>query len=122
MKVCIDKEINLKIKTRNIFIKNIDKEIKKILEKENYSINYINFQNNSINGVIKDNNKMYFFKILNRQQFVDEITGYMQIKEILPVSKIKEIIENEMKGLIVVKTKVEDLVLENGYTYLNLVD
>lgn len=101
MKVCIDKEINLKLKTRNVFIKNIDKEIKKILEKENYSINYINFQNNSINGVIKDNNKMYFFKILNRQQFVDEITGYMQIKEILPVSKIKEIFEFQNYCIII---------------------
>lgn len=37
-------------------------------------------------------------------------------------SKIKEIIEKEMKGLNVVKTKIEDLILENGYAYLNLVD
>lgn len=37
-------------------------------------------------------------------------------------SKIEEIIEKEMKGLNVIKTKVEGLILKNGYTYLNLID
>lgn len=37
-------------------------------------------------------------------------------------SKIEEIIEKEMKGLNVVKTKIENLNFKNGYAYLNLID
>lgn len=89
----ICKEMDIKLKKREKLISEIDKEIIKIMKEENYDIKYINFQNNSINGTAKKIDKRYFFKILNRQEFINEIKGYIQIKNILPINKVKDIYE-----------------------------
>lgn len=78
-----------------------EQEIRRVLEKEGYSIKYINFQNNSINGVIERNNKKFFFKLLGNQDFNSEITGYIGIKNKFPVNKIEEIYEFQNCFIIV---------------------
>lgn len=87
----IKEKLNIELKKVQILLKKSEKEIKLLLEKEDYSINYINFQNNSINGVIEKCNKKFFFKILGNQDFDNEIIGYIKIKNALPVNKIIEI-------------------------------
>ena len=47
----INKKLNIKLKKREVLIYATDKEINTILKKENFTIKYINFQNNSINGI-----------------------------------------------------------------------
>lgn len=87
----IKEKLNIVLKKVQILLKKSEKEIKLLLEKEDYSINYINFQNNSINGVIEKCNKKFFFKMLGNQDFDNEIIGYIKIKNTLPVNKIIEI-------------------------------
>ena len=87
----IKEKLNIVLKKVQILLKKSEKEIKLLLEKEDYSINYINFQNNSINGVIEKCNKKFFFKMLGNQDFDNEIIGYIKIKNALPVNKIIEI-------------------------------
>lgn len=87
----IKEKLNIVLKKVHILLKKSEKEIKLLLEKEDYSINYINFQNNSINGVIEKCNKKFFFKMLGNQDFDNEIIGYIKIKNALPVNKIIEI-------------------------------
>lgn len=87
----IKEKLNIVLKKVQILLKKSEKEIKLLLEKEDYSINYINFQNNSINGVIEKCNKKFFFKMLCNQDFDNEIIGYIKIKNALPVNKIIEI-------------------------------
>ena len=87
----IKEKLNIVLKKIHILLKESEKEIKLLLEKEDYSINYINFQNNSINGVIEKCNKKFFFKMLENQDFRNEIIGYIEIKDTLPVNKIIEI-------------------------------
>ena len=87
----IKEKLNIVLKKVQILLKKSEKEIKLLLEKEDYSINYINFQNNSINGVIEKCNKKFFFKMLGNQDFDNEIIGYIKIKNALPVNRIIEI-------------------------------
>lgn len=87
----IKEKLNIVLKKVHILLKKSEKEIKLLLEKEDYSINYINFQNNSINGVIEKCNKKFFFKMLGNQDFDNEIIGYIKIKNALPVNRIIEI-------------------------------
>ena len=87
----INEKLNIGLKKVQILLKKSEKEIKLLLEKEDYSINYINFQNNSINGVIEKCNKKFFFKMLGNQDFDNEIIGYIKIKNALPVNEIIEI-------------------------------
>lgn len=89
----IKEKVNVELKKYNYQCKKEEQEIRSILKKEGYSIKYINFQNNSTNGVIEKNNKKFFFKILGNQDFSNEITGYIGIKDKFPVNKIKEIYE-----------------------------
>ena len=89
----INKKLNIKFKKREVLIYNTDNEIKTIFEKENFTIKHINFQNNSINGIANKKEQDYFFKILNKKAFIREITGYIKIKDKVPVSKIKEIFD-----------------------------
>ena len=87
----INEKLNIGLKKVQILLKKSEKEIKLLLEKEGYSINYINFQNNSINGIIEKCNKKFFFKMLGNQDFDNEIIGYIKIKNALPVNEIIEI-------------------------------
>ena len=98
----ISKEMNIKLKKRKILIKDTDKEIMKTLKKEDYDIEYINFQNNSINGIANRSRDRYFFKILNKQDFINEIIGYIHIKETLPINRIKEILEFQNNYCIII--------------------
>ena len=86
----IKTEISIEIKKRKGILLNKD-DISKVLKEENYNVEHINFQNNSINGVTNKNKDKFFFKILNKQEFTNEINGYLKIKDRLPVNKIKDI-------------------------------
>ena len=57
----INKKLNIKLKKREVLIYATDKEINTILKKENFTIKYINFQNNSINGIANKKEQDYFF-------------------------------------------------------------
>lgn len=98
---CINKKLHIKLKKRITLIIDSNEEIKNILNKENYDVKHINFQNNSINGLINRGCEKYFFKILNNQEFIHEVTGYIQIKDTLPVNKVKEIFEFQNYYLII---------------------
>ncbi len=87
----IKKKLNIVPKKVQLLLEKSEHKIRNMLEKQNYSINYINFQNNSVNGVIKKSNKKFFFKMLENQDFKNEIIGYIEIKDTLPVNKIIEI-------------------------------
>lgn len=89
----IKQKLNIVLKKVQILLEKSEQRIKWLFEKEDYSINYINFQNNSINGVIEKFDKKFFFKILENQDFNNEIIGYVEIKDILPVNKIIEILK-----------------------------
>lgn len=91
LEIYIKEKLNIVLKKVQIQLKKSEREIKLLLEKEDYSINYINFQKNSINGVIEKCNKKFFFKMLGNQDFDNEIIGYIKIKNALPVNKIIEI-------------------------------
>lgn len=97
----IKEKLNIVLKKVQIILKKSEKEIELLLEKEDYSINYINFQNNSINGVIEKYNKKYFFKMLENQDFDNEIIGYIKIKNALPVNKIIEIYKLQNCNIII---------------------
>lgn len=89
----IKEKLNAELRKIRLSMQKEDQEIRSVLEKEGYSIKYINFQNNSINGVIEKFDKKFFFKILDNQDFYNEIIGYVVIKDILPVNKIIEILK-----------------------------
>ena len=97
----IKEKLNIVLKKVQILLKKSEKEIELLLEKEDYSINYINFQNNSINGVIEKCNKKFFFKMLGNQDFDNEIIGYIKIKNALPVNKIIEIYKLQNCNIII---------------------
>ena len=90
----IKNEISIEIKKRKGIFLNKD-AISEVLKRENYHVEHINFQNNSINGITNKNKDKFFFKILNKQEFTNEINGYLKIKDKLPVNKIKDIFEFE---------------------------
>ena len=73
----IKKKLNIVPKKVQLLLEKSEHKIRNMLEKQNYSINYINFQNNSVNGVIKKSNEKFFFKMLENQDFKNEIIGYI---------------------------------------------
>lgn len=97
----IKEKVHVELKKIQLSMQKEEQEIRRVLEKEGYSIKYINFQNNSINGVIERNNKKFFFKLLGNQDFNSEITGYIGIKNKFPVNKIEEIYEFQNCFIIV---------------------
>ena len=97
----ISEQLNIKLKKMNIMLIKTKEEIKEKLKNKKYDVIYINFQNNSINGVINKESNNYFFKILDKQDFYYEITGYIQIKKTLPVNKIIDILEFKNCNIIV---------------------
>lgn len=60
------------------------KELKMLADK----VIYINYQNNSINGTILFHGEKCFFKILNEVSFFNEINGYLQSFNKLPIKKM----------------------------------
>lgn len=56
----IKTEISIEIKKRKGILLNKD-DISKVLKEENYNVEHINFQNNSINGVTNKNKDKFFF-------------------------------------------------------------
>lgn len=46
----IKEKLNAELRKIRLSMQKEDQEIRSVLEKEGYSIKYINFQNNSING------------------------------------------------------------------------
>ena len=107
----IKEKLNIVLKKVQIILKKSEKEIKRLLEKEEYSINYINFQNNSINGVIEKCNKKFFFKMLDNQDFNNEIIGYIKIKNALPVNRIIEIYK--LQNCYIIIYEYENTVSDN---------
>ena len=107
----IKEKLNIVLKKVQILLKKSEKEIKLLLEKEDYSINYINFQNNSINGVIEKCNKKFFFKMLGNQDFDNEIIGYIKIKNALPVNRIIEIYK--LQNCYIIIYEYENTISEN---------
>lgn len=68
-------------------------DVKIILEQNKYILNYINFQNNSINGICYRKKQKYFFKIMEKVKSLQERAGYKEIKEKYPVSKLVDFVE-----------------------------
>ena len=97
----IKEKVNVELKKIQLSMQKEEQEIQNVLEKEGYIIEYINFQNNSINGVIEKNNQKYFFKLLDNQDFDNEIIGYIGIKNTFPVNKIEELYEFQNCCIIV---------------------
>ena len=57
---------------------NID--VNEILKNNKYTMEYVNFQNNSINGVNYKKGQKYFFKIMTIERCIQEFNGYIKIK------------------------------------------
>ncbi len=87
------KRININLKKIPIELEIKKNTIQEKFDMINYKVQYVNIQNNSINGVIKKGKSKYFFKILKEQEFINEIVGYIEIKDTFPVNKIIEIFE-----------------------------
>lgn len=78
-----------------------EEDIKAILRKNQYIINNINFQNNSINGSMIKNKIKYFFKIMSSERCKQEIEGYSIIKAEYPVPRLVEYIEYTDTGILI---------------------
>lgn len=126
----IEDYIKNEIKERKRMILNTN-DIRQVLKREGYHIKHINFQNNSINGIINKNEYNFFFKILNKQEFTNEINGYLKIKDRLPVNKIKDIFKFENCYTIIFeyeetigknKGLLNDFFVKNDFTIENNAD
>ena len=84
--------INMKLK---------EEDIKKFFEKNQYSIENINLQNNSINGAILKNRIKYFFKIMPVEKCKQEIKGYTSIKNEYPVPRLIKYMEYTDIGILI---------------------
>lgn len=58
-----------------------------------YKIEFINIQNNSINGCVFDNIKKFFFKILPRDRGINEIIGYINLYNNMPISNLRKVLK-----------------------------
>lgn len=77
---------------------NID--VNEILKNNKYTMEYVNFQNNSINGVNYKKGQKYFFKIMTIERCIQEFNGYIKIKNEYPVPKLIEFIERSNMGIL----------------------
>lgn len=85
------KLLNVKIESKE---KNLLKEGKSIsdeLRKNGYNIEYLNIQNNSINGCVLYNKEKLFFKVLSERKAINEIIGYINLYKNIPISKLKKV-------------------------------
>lgn len=74
--------------------------IKIYFKEQKYDIEYINVQNNSINGIVIKGDK-YFFKALSINELKQELKGYELVKKQYPVSKIKDTVLFKKYGIII---------------------
>lgn len=79
---------------------NVDDEITSYFKEQKYKVEYINVQNNSINGIVIKDEK-YFFKVLSRTELNQELKGYKLVKNKYPVSKIKDTVILNDYGIII---------------------
>ncbi len=76
-------------------------DVNSILKRNNYIMEYVNFQNNSINGVGYKKNKKIFFKIMQRDRCIQEIRGYEEIKKQYVVPELIEFLKHYDIGILV---------------------
>lgn len=86
---------NIKIK-RNL-------DLKKFKKIEDYTINNVNVQNNSINGIAYKGKKKFFFKIQDINNFYSELVGYFTIFNYFNVPKLCDLFIYNNCGVIVYK-------------------
>ena len=67
---------------------NLKKRVSKDIENKLQEIYYINYQNNSINGAANYLGEKIFFKILNHNDFVKEMNGYLISLKKIPIMNI----------------------------------
>lgn len=79
---------------------NVDDEITSYFKEQKYKVEYINVQNNSINGIVIKDEK-YFFKVLSRIELNQELKGYKLVKNKYPVSKIRDTVLLNDYGIII---------------------
>lgn len=63
------------------------KEYEKLFNTKKYVVNQ---QNNSINGYFIRNKKKYFYKIIDKMKFFNEINGYLSCDNQIPIMKVLE--------------------------------
>ena len=97
----IKNELNINLNKRLVYINISKNDIDELFKVENYIVKYVNYQNNSINGSIEKNHKKYFFKLLKKLDFIHEITGYIEVKNVYPVNKIVDILEFKNYSIII---------------------
>ena len=77
------------------------KEIEKELNQLSYMIENINIQNNSINGYLNYKQKKFFYKILNRENTISELKGYLQLYGNIRVSQLSKILVYENACILI---------------------
>ena len=102
----ISKKI-LDFKVEDIFDDNIkikrNLDLKKFEKIEDYTINNVNVQNNSINGIAYKDKKKFFFKIQDINNFYSELVGYFTIFNYFKVPNLCDLFIYNNCGVIVYK-------------------
>ena len=78
-------------------------DLKKIEKIEDYTINNVNVQNNSINGIAYKEKKKFFFKIQDINNFYSELVGYFTTFNYFKVPKLCDLFIYNNCGVIVYK-------------------
>ena len=87
--------------------------IKEELLKKLDSIEYINIQINSINGIGFYNNKKIFFKIVDLSSFIKEINGYLMSINKIPIMNIIETMEISSLNKLVIIYEYDENISNN---------
>ncbi len=69
------------------------KLFKKILKRQGYVVSRVNHQKNSVNGLLKKEGEVYFFKLLDKEYLKRELVGFFSLKDVFPIPNLVEIIE-----------------------------
>lgn len=72
----------------NIKISEPLNNLKKYFELYKFNVKNINIQNNSVNGILKKHTKQYFFKFGTLDNMLQEIRGYLSLKDNYPVPNL----------------------------------
>lgn len=83
--------INIKIERKEKGLLKEEKNIANELRKNGYNIEYVNVQNNSINGCVLYNKEKLFFKVLSESKAINEIIGYVNLYKNMPIPKLKKV-------------------------------
>ncbi len=96
-----------KLKMKDIFDNNIkikrNLDLSKIEKIEDYSINSINVQNNSINGIAYKEKEKFFYKIQDINSFYSELVGYFTIFNYFQVPQLCNLFIYNNCGVITYK-------------------